>query len=95
MVATICELQRKEIVNIKDGTKLGFVDDVTIDTERAQVKGLVVYGKLRLFGLLGRQPDVTIPWESIDVIGEDTILVTVEDVPKETVRRSRWTELWS
>ena len=71
------------------------MDDVTIDTERAQVKGLVVYGKLRLFGLLGRQPDVTIPWESIDVIGEDTILVTVEDVPKETVRRSRWTELWS
>lgn len=50
MDAKICDLQRKEIVNVTDGTKLGFVDDVTIDTENARVKSLVVYGKLRLSG---------------------------------------------
>ncbi len=95
MEVKLCDLQRKEVVSVKNGVKLGFADDVTIDTEEAQVRGLVVYGKLRLFGLLGRRPDVVIPWESIEVIGEDAILVNIEELPKETVRRSRWAELWN
>lgn len=95
MEVKLCDLQRKEVVSVKNGVKLGFADDVTIDTEEAQVRGLVVYGKLRLFGLLGRCPDVVIPWESIEVIGEDAILVNIEELPKETVRRSRWAELWN
>lgn len=95
MEVKLCDLQRKEVVSVRNGVKLGFADDVTIDTEEAQVRGLVVYGKLRLFGLLGRCPDVVIPWESIEVIGEDAILVNIEELPKETVRRSRWAELWN
>ena len=95
MEVKLCDLQRKEVVSVKNGVKLGFADDVTIDTEEAQVRGLVVYGKLRLFGLLGRRPDVVIPWECIEVIGEDAILVNIEELPKETVRRSRWAELWN
>lgn len=95
MEVKLCDLQRKEVVSVKNGVKLGFADDVTIDTEEGQVRGLVVYGKLRLFGLLGRRPDVVIPWESIEVIGEDAILVNIEELPKETVRRSRWAELWN
>ena len=95
MICRMDDLQRKEVVSVKNGVKLGFADDVTIDTEEAQVRGLVVYGKLRLFGLLGRRPDVVIPWESIEVIGEDAILVNIEELPKETVRRSRWAELWN
>lgn len=95
MEVKLCDLQRKEVVSVRNGVKLGFADDVTIDTEEAQVRGLVVYGKLRLFGLLGRRPDVVIPWESIEVIGEDAILVNIEELPQEAVRRSRWAELWN
>lgn len=95
MEVKLCDLQRKEVVSVRNGVKLGFADDVAIDTEEARVRGLVVYGKLRLFGLLGRRPDVVIPWESIEVIGEDAILVNIEELPKETVRRSRWAELWN
>lgn len=95
MEVKLCDLQRKEVVSVRNGVKLGFADDVTIDTEEARVRGLVVYGKLRLFGLLGRRPDVVIPWESIEVIGEDAILVNIEELPQEAVRRSRWAELWN
>ena len=95
MEVKLCDLQRKEVVSVKNGVKLGFADDVTIDTEVAQVRGLLVYGNLRLFWLLGPRPDVVIPWESIEVIGEDAILVNIEELPKETVRRSRWAELWN
>ena len=89
------DLQKKELVNISDGTKIGYADDVVIDAETATVKSLVVFGRLRLFGLLGRQPDVIINWENIEIIGEDAILVSVSDLPRETVRRSKLKELFS
>ncbi len=88
------DLQKKELVNISDGTKIGYADDVVIDAENATVKSLVVFGRLRLFGLLGRQPDVVIRWENIEIIGEDAILVSVEDLPREFVRKSRLKELF-
>ena len=95
MDTKVGDLQHKEIVNVKDGAKLGFVDDVLIDTETAAVKSLVVYGRARFFGLMGRRPDLSIPWEKIDVIGEDTILVSVESLPYEPPKRFKWSEFWN
>lgn len=60
--------------------KLGFVDDIIFDAERAEVLSLVVYGRPKLFGLLGRGSDCTIPWGSIQMIGEDTILIKGEGI---------------
>ena len=42
--------------------------------EGAQV-GIVVGGRSRLFGLLGREPDQVFPWPSVKRFGEDIILV--------------------
>ena len=88
------DLQKKELVNNSYGTKIGYADDVVIDAENATVKSLVVYGRLRLFGLLGRQPDVVIDWEKIEIIGEDAILVSVSDLPKESIHRSKLKEIF-
>ena len=41
----------KDVINIKDGTRLGSVCDVEIDTQTSQVKSLIIYGKYKLFGL--------------------------------------------
>ena len=78
MQTRLCEMQHKEIVNLKDGAVLGFVDDILISTGTAQVESLIVCGRPRLFGLLGKQADLVIPWQSIQTIGEDTILVHFE-----------------
>ena len=75
MVCRMEGLRDKEVINVKDGGRLGFVGDVEVDTRSARLTAVVVYGKLRLFGLLGRQPDAVIPWESVSLIGEDTVLV--------------------
>ncbi len=46
-----------------------------LDTAAATLTAVVVYGRLRLFGLLGREPDFVIPWKDIELIGDDTVLV--------------------
>ena len=75
MVCRIAELQYKEVIDISDGTRYGFVEDVELDPERGAVESIVVGGRARCFGLLGREPDQVFPWQSVKRFGEDIILV--------------------
>lgn len=75
MVCRIVELRHKEVINSSNGCRLGFVDDIEVDTLTSQVKAIIVFGRPRCFGILGRNEDITIPWCDIKLIGEDTILV--------------------
>ena len=51
MIARITDMHDKEVINISDGTRLGFVDDLEVDTCTAQITALVICGRSRLFGL--------------------------------------------
>lgn len=75
MESRITDLRDKELISISDGCRFGYVGDVEFDLETGKVKALVVPGRLRLFGLLGREPDAVFAWESIKRFGEDIILV--------------------
>ena len=75
MQLSFCDLKSKEVVNLKDGARLGRVDDLCIEEKDATVRALVIFGRLKCFGLLGREDDLTICWDEIEMIGEDTILV--------------------
>lgn len=75
MVCRIAELQYKEVIDISDGTRYGFVEDVELDPERGAIEGIVVGGRARCFGLLGHEPDQVFPWSAIKRFGEDIILV--------------------
>ena len=43
---------------------------------------VIVYGRPRLFGIMGRDDDLIIPWSDIEVIGEDTVLVNCDHIPR-------------
>lgn len=75
MGCRVAELRYKEIIDIGDGTRYGYVGDVEVNTQSGQVQALVVYGRLRLFGLFGREEDIVFPWSSVRRFGEDIILV--------------------
>ncbi len=75
MIARITDMHDKEVINLCDGNRLGYVDDVEVDTCTAQMVSIVIYGHKKLFGLLGREPDIVIHWKQIEVIGDETILV--------------------
>lgn len=74
------ELCRKDVINVRDGSRLGFIDDVEIDVCDGRVVAIVIFGRARFFGLFGRDEDIVIPWCDIQKIGEDTILVCFEVV---------------
>ncbi len=75
METRIGELRCKEIINVNDGARYGFVGDAEVDLETGQVRALVVPGRLRLFGLLGRERERVFPWSAVRRFGEDIILV--------------------
>ena len=73
MESTVSELRDKEVIDISGGSRFGYVGDVAVDLETGRVKALVVPGRLRLFGLLGREKDHVFPWSSVRRFGEDEL----------------------
>ncbi len=76
MLCSFDDIRNKEIINVKSGAKIGYADDVEFDTCTAKICKLVIFGKAKLFGLLGRDDDITVCWSDIEIIGEDAILVS-------------------
>ena len=81
MDSRITQLRDKEIINVNDGSRYGYVGDLEIDLDTGQVRALVVPGRLRLLGLLGREEDRIFPWDSVRRFGEDIILVDAQCPP--------------
>ena len=74
----LAELRCREVINLCDGCRLGYVGDLEVDILCGRVVALVVPGRARFFGLFGREDDYIIPWERIEKIGADIILVRFE-----------------
>ena len=67
------ELRCKEVININDGCRLGYVCDIELDLPEGNICTLIVPGPCRFFGLFGREPDFLIPMGCITKIGQDII----------------------
>ena len=78
MVARIAELKDKQVVSIKDASVVGFVNDIEFDTETGMLSSVIISGKNKGFGFLNRGEDIVIPWNKIEVIGNDSILISME-----------------
>lgn len=79
MDCCLCDLRNKEVINVADGTRLGFVCDIEIDVTDARLLSIIVPGS---GGLFTKSPAVKIPWACIQHIGEDLIIVNMKDTVK-------------
>lgn len=75
METRIGDLRYREIIDVADGCRYGYPQDMVVELTTGQVTALVVPGRPRLFGLLGREEDILIPWSRVRQVGEDVILV--------------------
>ena len=81
----ISDLRLLDVVNVKDGRRLGPIKDLDLDLERGTVKGIIVQGPGRSRGSFfgsGKSDDYIVPWDRVKKIGVDVILVDANDLPE-------------
>ena len=81
MGCCINELCDKDVINVKDGRRLGCVSDVEIDVCSGRLIAIIISGECKGF-LFGKCEKIRIPWDRIVRIGDDAILV---DIPCDNV----------
>ena len=74
----ISDLRNKEVINICDGKRLGYVQDVCADLETGKITSIIVPGGTnKLMNFFSSSNDIIIEWSKIKCIGEDLILVEI------------------
>ena len=85
MISTFCKLKEKVVINICNGKQLGYITDIEIDTQSGRILRLVMNTGSSVFSLWGNKGRIFIPWQCIERIGDDAILVRINEIaPKGT-----------
>lgn len=75
----ISELKEKEVVNIKDGSRIGMIIDVELDLLNGKIISIIIPAPGKIFNWFGKNQDLVIQWKDIVKIGTDIILVDLKD----------------
>lgn len=80
-IVRLRELGGKEIVNLNDGGRLGVIadSDLVIDEKSGKIISLLVPDNRAQFMLFGDKKEIEIPWNSIRKIGNDMIIIELEN----------------
>ena len=73
------ELKKREVINVCDCRRLGFVGDLDIDPCSGKILAIIVPGPGCVWGFLGREKEYIIPFCDICQIGDDIILVRLKE----------------
>lgn len=74
----MCELKQKEVINCRDGERLGYVSDLEFDIHTGIIIKIIVPGPCKIWGILGRDHEYVINFCCIKQIGTDVILVDID-----------------
>ena len=69
------DFKHKEVINITDAKRLGFVQDVNAELGSGIITSIVVPGSSNFFNFFSSDNSMIIPWSAIKCIGDDVILV--------------------
>ncbi len=72
-----CEIREKEVINLCDGVKLGCPCDFEFNVYEGKITAIIVPRPSGFLGL-SHAKDLWIPWERIERIGSDAILVRLQ-----------------
>ena len=73
------ELKKKWVVDKTGGNILGRISDLEIEYSRNRVVSIVAGKKKRWWQPFSVLSETVIPWQQIDLIGSDTVLVTLPE----------------
>lgn len=71
------DFKHKEVVNINNGKRMGYVQDVCADLNTGSITSIIVPGENKLASMFSNKNDIVIPWDKIHCIGDDIILIDI------------------
>lgn len=75
----LSELQRKEVIIMKSGKRLGYIYDLHIDANHGTIKAIILVRRERSGFLFQKPVELFVKWSHIVTIGEDIILINDYD----------------
>ena len=81
----LCELREKEVINLCSCKRLGYVEDLLLELCEGTIRAIIVPEQPKFCGLFGNESEFVIPIECIKKVGEDFIMVEINE---EKLRKS-------
>lgn len=81
MINTFSNLKDKDVINICNGKRLGYVTDLEIDLRSGRIIKLILPSGNKCFNFFSDKNLLCIPWQCIEKIGDDAILVHLAELP--------------
>ncbi|WFA09642.1 YlmC/YmxH family sporulation protein [Tissierella sp. Yu-01] len=75
----LSDIREKEVINIYNGQRLGYVSDFEIDLDKGIVTGIILPGENKVMSFFSKTNDIFVDWKKIIKIGSDIILVNLKD----------------
>lgn len=75
----LSDIREKEVINIYNGQRLGYVTDFEIDLDKGIVTGIILPGENKVMSFFSKTNDILVDWKKIIKIGSDIILVNLKD----------------
>lgn len=72
------DLQEKEVINICDGKRLGYVEDLEFEQQSGKICTLIIPMDCGKWNVFSKTRAYYVPWRCIKRIGDDIILVEVD-----------------
>lgn len=76
-------LRQKEVINIKTAERLGYIRDVEISEVTGSIEAIIVPRRRCFFSRVFGGGELIIPWNTIEAVGEDVVLVRLFDTDVE------------
>ncbi len=75
---TLSDIEEKDVINVVTGERIGYVSSLKIDTNSGQIIAITVQPSMRFISFFSKEEEsVVVPWNQILKIGEDVIIVNV------------------
>ena len=73
----LSELSKKDIINIKDGKRIGKIVDVEFDINNGYMIRFIIESSNVIKSIFSNQEEMTIKFSQIKKLGEDVILIDI------------------
>ncbi len=77
-IMTLSDIEEKDVINVVTGERIGYVSSLKIDTNSGQIIAITVQPSMRFISFFSKEEEsIVVPWNQILKIGEDVIIVNV------------------